>query len=526
LDDKFISIAIKNLQDVLTRKGISPEALFTKYDFDDNDVLDYGEFSKALESVTGQKAPSTILNAIFSAIDRNADGTLDLQEIIAVFRGQDVGQTQELDADSLSLEGHSDDSYNGEYSKQKSLINGQKWFKNSKNRTQPRILYFYNANSGGSPSWSLDDREQDGSKDLYRGGWTRASEDASLPLGKRRWVGVGRITISISYATTEGEAAEAVEYLETSIQQDDQIKKLQIANNQAEVMKQIIADSESKKWVEDADLSGLEVLELIMENNKKPSDINELMLELNQVRNAVLKGANDGSLSIEEGRSIADSIFESKSSNLPSVFRTLARKSWIAQADATEAKLIASIGAAAGLSVAGVAVSKAVKSEGAKTEKIQNITELKENNSTDTEVKMPVDRLESISEIDTVESLRVTEKEKIPLNTLVSTPIKEIFNDFSNVRFSSEIKDLEDQHDRKIFSLNFKINEIQRTSGLGLDEKYRGGYTLIASHEDVDIEIKLPASVPFGYYSMDSEYHLKSSICGWNRIRNRLMMES
>jgi hypothetical protein len=139
---------------------------------------------------------------------------------------------------------------------------------------------------------------------------------------------------------------------------------------------------------------------------------------------------------------------------------------------------------------------------------------------------MPVDRLESISEIDTVESLRVTEKEKIPLNTLVSTPIKEIFNDFSNVRFSSEIKDLEDQHDRKIFSLNFKINEIQRTSGLGLDEKYRGGYTLIASHEDVDIEIKLPASVPFGYYSMDSEYHLKSSICGWNRIRNRLMMES
>ena len=291
-------------------------------------------------------------------------------------------------------------------------------------------------------------------------------------------------------------------------------------------MKQIIADSESKKWVEDADLSGLEVLELIMENNKKPSDINELMLELNQVRNAVLKGANDGSLSIEEGRSIADSIFESKSSNLPSVFRTLARKSWIAQADATEAKLIASIGAAAGLSVAGVAVSKAVKSEGAKTEKIQNITELKENNSTDTEVKMPVDRLESISEIDTVESLRVTEKEKIPLNTLVSTPIKEIFNDFSNVRFSSEIKDLEDQHDRKIFSLNFKINEIQRTSGLGLDEKYRGGYTLIASHEDVDIEIKLPASVPFGYYSMDSEYHLKSSICGWNRIRNRLMMES
>ena len=34
LDDKFVSLALKNLQDVLARSGISPEALFTKYDFD------------------------------------------------------------------------------------------------------------------------------------------------------------------------------------------------------------------------------------------------------------------------------------------------------------------------------------------------------------------------------------------------------------------------------------------------------------------------------------------------------------
>ena len=51
LNDQFISIAIKNLQDVLARKGISPEALFSKYDFDNNDSLDYGEFSSALEKM-------------------------------------------------------------------------------------------------------------------------------------------------------------------------------------------------------------------------------------------------------------------------------------------------------------------------------------------------------------------------------------------------------------------------------------------------------------------------------------------
>ena len=68
LNDQFISIAIKNLQDVLARKGISPEALFSKYDFDNNGSLDYGEFSSALESVTGQKAPAPVLKAIFSAM--------------------------------------------------------------------------------------------------------------------------------------------------------------------------------------------------------------------------------------------------------------------------------------------------------------------------------------------------------------------------------------------------------------------------------------------------------------------------
>ena len=70
------------------------------------------------------------------------------------------------------------------------------WFKNTKNPSSPKILYFYNANSGGAPSWSLDDRLQDGSKDLYRGGWTRAMADGELPLGTRRWVGIGKVTIS------------------------------------------------------------------------------------------------------------------------------------------------------------------------------------------------------------------------------------------------------------------------------------------------------------------------------------------
>ena len=71
LDDKFVSLALKNLQDVLARSGISPEALFTKYDFNGDGSLSYEEFSESLVSITGQRAPQTALKAIFSAIDKN-----------------------------------------------------------------------------------------------------------------------------------------------------------------------------------------------------------------------------------------------------------------------------------------------------------------------------------------------------------------------------------------------------------------------------------------------------------------------
>ena len=88
LDDKFVSLALKNLQDVLARSGISPEALFTKYDFDGDGFLSYEEFSSSLSSITGQRAPRAALEAIFNAIDVDKSGGLDLREIISSFGGQ------------------------------------------------------------------------------------------------------------------------------------------------------------------------------------------------------------------------------------------------------------------------------------------------------------------------------------------------------------------------------------------------------------------------------------------------------
>ena len=184
------AIAIKNLQEILRERGYSAEALFSKFDSDHNGVLSKNEFENALRSITGQTAPQAIVNAIFGALDEDSSGSLELDELLSIVES---GPTQTYSAgQSISIEGHPDARFNGVYSQQEGQINGKPSFRNQSGC----ILYAFSSNSGSSSSWNLDDRDQNGSNDWYRGGWTRAPTDGSVPLGVRRWVGVGKITLS------------------------------------------------------------------------------------------------------------------------------------------------------------------------------------------------------------------------------------------------------------------------------------------------------------------------------------------
>ncbi len=99
---------------------------------------------------------------------------------------------------------HSLPIYNGIYTIQADEINGRPWFKNNSGC----ILYFYNANSGGGPSWSLDDRSQDGTNDWFRGGWIEPPNSGGPPLGTRRWEGAG--TIKMESVSTPDETGEPI----------------------------------------------------------------------------------------------------------------------------------------------------------------------------------------------------------------------------------------------------------------------------------------------------------------------------
>ena len=88
-----------------------------------------------------------------------------------------------LQGEKILVSEHRLPKYNGIYTIQNNEINGKPWFKNNSGC----ILYFYNANSGGGPSWSLDDRPQDGTNDWFRGGWIEPPNSGGPPLGTRSW---------------------------------------------------------------------------------------------------------------------------------------------------------------------------------------------------------------------------------------------------------------------------------------------------------------------------------------------------
>jgi len=107
-----------------------------------------------------------------------------------------------LQGENILVSEHSIPEYNGIYTIQDNEINGKPWFKNYSGC----ILYFYNANSGGYPSWSLDDRSQDGTNDWFRGGWIEPPNSGGPPLGTRRWEEAGTIKMeSVSIPDESGE---------------------------------------------------------------------------------------------------------------------------------------------------------------------------------------------------------------------------------------------------------------------------------------------------------------------------------
>lgn len=499
ISDKLVAAAMKNLEKLLISKGLTAEGMISKFDFDGDGEINLDEFDSGLEQLTGSRAPRSYLQPIFSAIDQDGSGKLSSNELMALLGIENETMNS---SSSLIISDHVKDKYNGEYKMQSSKINGKDWYLNSNNCR----LYFYNANEGGAPSWSLDDREQDGSNDWYGGGWTRVPADGNIPVGTRRFVGAGKITI-LDNDVWDGE--KAFEY-------------------ESEVSKEVVEEENiSSNMIED---------DMISRANKWTSELSE-MLENSE--------SNENIDAIKED---FDSRFEDEISQLPLVAQAPARAIWKMKSDAlvTVAKTKLSNDNAkivAGLGIAGAAIGA-----------VSAINQPDKMNNADVElvpeIEQPQIEKEEISE--SIESshnnpqVEVPEKVDLPDRVSVIEPLSESFSDMSNdessenaglsldeiinqmneARFLNEQRELISSYKGKIFDLSFKVNSVDRTFGIGISDEYRRGNTLHVTSESHEIEVRMKNDYDTSKISSGSQISLEVSVADWNGIRKRLVVNS
>jgi len=511
ISDKLVAAAMKNLEKLLISKGFNAEGMISKFDFDGDGQIDIDEFDNGLAELTGSRAPRSYLQPIFSAIDRDGSGKLSSDELMAL-----LGIENETvhSSSSLIISDHVNEKYNGEYRIQSSQINGKDWYLNSNNCR----LYFYNANDGGAPSWSLDDRDQDGSNDWYAGGWTRVPADGNIPVGTRRFVGAGKITIS---------AVEGVE-----------------------------EPTESSETSEDKITDGDE-----------GTLVNRMTFELTE---SLTNSTSEEE--IDAVKAVIDDRFESELNKLPQVARAPIRTLWDIKSDAVisvaktklsndNAKIVAGLGLAGTAIGAISSINQNIKSDNDDVELVteneqpleqnQEITESAEDSSGNLRVEVPdrVDLPEQISSDQWAEENEVVVPEKVdlPERVSVSEPISESFNeddsedkilqnsDFSldeiidkmnEARFLNEQRELISSFKGEVFNVSFKVNSVDRTFGIGVSDDYKRGNTLHVTSGNNELEIRMKNDYDTSGISSGQERSLEVSVVDWNGIRKRLVMQS
>jgi hypothetical protein len=542
LSDKLIAAAMKNLEKLLISKGFTAESMMSKFDFDGDGMINLEEFDSGLTKLTGSAAPDTYLKPIFSAIDINDNGYLSQNELMALL-GIENKTTDS--SSSLSISNHTNEKYNGEYIVQSTKINGKNWYMNSNNCR----LYYYNANEGGAPSWSLDDREQNGSNDWYGGGWTRVPADGNIPVGSRRFVGAGKITISVS--SSPGDSS-----LESPPPASDDFS--------------FFAD----KWSSE--------LENMLENPSSPEVIDSMRLEANMK-------------------------FEEEISQLPLVAQAPLRTIWKIKSDAvvTVAKTQLSSDSATiatGLGIVGAAIGAASSlstntSETPVTDQLPSLdgssADVAPSATTLSPVSSPAepivpdepiveqswhdnhhveapdrvevvnqmsseewgsahhveapDRVELPDRVSVGEPLSYSESNKqLPKEVIDKVPLEEKImidssvsatNDFAlslddivvqmnGARFLNEQRELLSSFKGQILELSFRVSSIDRTFGIGVSEEYKGGNTLLVTSNSHEIEVRMKKEFDTSQIISGAEMKNQVSVVDWNGIRKRLVVNS
>ena len=593
---RFEAVALKKLQEIIQEKGISAEAIFSKFDINNDGSLDPEEFRRAIASITGQNAPDAIIRAVFSALDSDGDNTLDLAELLALAGGGQAGAITG-DVNEITIQGHTIPEYNGGYLRGED-INGQPSFSKPSGHT----LYFYNVASGGAKSWSLHKRRTDGRKDYYDGGWTRPPSSGGLPLGSRRWVGVGMLTITAVGDRLTPTAQEAEDEETTDIRIE--IQKARYKSNESISVNFTGPTLGSDSWlgvvpadvehgdstvnrynrVSYFDMEGQSIGTHIFENpgegdwtirmNEGSGDelayvefsvdlaeeeeitpipvesdesnlqstsdeelysVDKMMADLGaDFTNDLESLLSNPNQSIDEVRAAADEMAEEKIRDLPFFFQSPARRMWSSNADSILAKMVENLPPPEDLAKA-AAVAGAV-GVGAATVAAQAGLDAQtpEEAIVDAVVNTVVDHAAEVV-LDTVSPTYDSKPDTTSEVAVEETPEPEVTSESSGLdlvaistalnesRFLNDQVEIIEAAMGKIAQASVRVDKIERTFSIGIDDEYRGGQTIIGSIDGVgEVEVHLKASADISSFRPNHNSDLALTVHKWNGIRKRL----
>ena len=590
---RFEAVALKKLQEIIQEKGISAEAIFSKFDINDDGSLDPEEFRRAIASITGQNAPDAIIRAVFSALDSDGDNTLDLAELLALAGGGQAG-TVTGDINEITIQGHTIPEYNGGYLSGED-INGQPSFSKPSGHT----LYFYNMSAGGAKSWSLHKRRTDGSKDHYDGGWTRPPSAGGLPLGARRWVGVGMLTITAVGDRLTPNAQEAENEETTDIRIE--IQKARYKSNESISVNFTGPTLGSDSWlgivpadiehgdstvnrynrVSYFDMEGQSIGTHIFENpgegdwtirmnegsgdelayvefsvdlaeeeeitpipvesnfestsDERLHSVDKMMAELGpDFTNDLESLLSNPNQTIDEVRAAADEMAEEKIRDLPFLFQSPARRMWSSNADSILATMVENLPPAEDLAKA-AAVAGAV-GVGAATVAAQAGLDAQtpEEAIVDAVVNTVVDHAAEVV-LDTVSPTYDSTPDTTSVVDVKETPEPEVTTESTGMdlvaistalnesRFLNDQVEIIEAAMGQIAQASVRVDKIERTFSIGIDDEYRGGQTIIGTIDGVgEVEIHLKASADISSFRPNHNSDLSLTLHKWNGIRKRL----
>ncbi len=470
------AIAIKNLQEILRERGYTAETLFSKFDSDRNGTLSKSEFESALRSITGQSAPRAIMDAIFGALDGDSSGSLELEELLSIVES---GPSQSFSSgQSISIEGHPDGRFNGIFSQQDAQINGKPHFRNQNGC----ILYSFSSDSGSSSSWNLDDRDQNGGNDWYRGGWTRSPKDGSPPLGVRRWVGVGKITLAV---VDEGEGS-------TEPRDDRDVHA-----------------SQNPRLHQGQDFSSGD------------GELGNLMQEIDAASRYFEEQVSDGEMSIDQAIDAANAAFDRKIGDLPLFMRSPAKKVWDERIQTLERRLRENSPSPSTIA-AGVGAVGAIGTIASKTS--ENLPSARPPPPPPTTPPTPSPLSPAEPE---PEPPAEPEPEPPEAPGDNSFSIESAISGFEASRTISDRKALKESLSGNSGTIQIRVKSVERTFGIGISDEYRGGSTLIAESGEIEeLEIRLPSSSDASLFKPGGEADITVTISDWNAVRRRIILDA